>query len=69
MDIEILGEILKERRQTLRLSQEQLSKKSGVAIKTIHGIELGKGNPGLNTLNHLLQTLQLDLLIIASKTK
>lgn len=69
MDIEILGEILKERRQTLRLSQEQLSKKSGVAIKTIHGIELGKGNPSLNTLNHLLQSLQLDLLIIASKTK
>ena len=47
MDLKIFGKIIREKRGALRLIQEELSEKSGVATKTIHSIELGKGNPSI----------------------
>lgn len=66
MDLSIFGKIIKEKRNTLRLKQDELSKKSGVAIKTIHSIELGKGNPAIKTILRLFDTLELDFIVVAS---
>jgi transcriptional regulator with XRE-family HTH domain len=68
MDLHVFGQIIREKRNTLGLKQEDLSLQSGVAIKTIHSIELGKGNPAIKTIIRILDALSLDLLIVAAKT-
>jgi transcriptional regulator with XRE-family HTH domain len=67
MDLKIFGKIIREKRNSLNLKQEDLSIKSGVAIKTIHSIELGKGNPAIKTISKIFETLELDLIIVSSK--
>lgn len=67
MDLKVFGQIIREKRNAIGLKQEELSLKSGVAIKTIHSIELGKGNPAIKTILRLFDTLSLDLLIVTSK--
>jgi transcriptional regulator with XRE-family HTH domain len=68
MDLVVFGQIVREKRNAIGLKQEELSQRSGVAIKTIHSIELGKGNPAIKTILRLFDVLSLDLLIVASKT-
>jgi DNA-binding XRE family transcriptional regulator len=67
MDLKVFGQIVREKRNEVGLKQEELSLKSGVAIKTIHSIELGKGNPAIKTILRIFDTLSLELLIVASK--
>ncbi|WP_395785741.1 helix-turn-helix domain-containing protein [Aquirufa sp.] len=68
MDLKIFGKIIREKRNNLNLRQEELSEKSGVAIKTIHSIELGKGNPAIKTILRLFNILELDFIVVSAKT-
>lgn len=68
MNIAQLGNIIRENRQTRNISQELLSNQSDVAIKSIHSIELGKGNPSIKTLTKLLQVLDLEFIIVSRKS-
>jgi transcriptional regulator with XRE-family HTH domain len=68
MDLIIFGQIIREKRSALRLKQEDLSARSGVAIKTIHSIEMGKGNPAIKTILRLFETLDLDFIVVAAKS-
>jgi DNA-binding XRE family transcriptional regulator len=67
MDLKVFGQIVREKRNAIGLKQEELSQRSGVAIKTIHSIELGKGNPAIKTIIRIFDALSLDLLIVATK--
>jgi transcriptional regulator with XRE-family HTH domain len=67
MDLKVFGQIIREKRNAIGLKQDELSLKSGVAIKTIHSIELGKGNPAIKTILRIFDALSLDLIIVASK--
>jgi transcriptional regulator with XRE-family HTH domain len=67
MNVQQLGSIIKENRIRQHLSQDQLAQKSQIAIKSIYSIEMGKGNPSVNTLNRLLKVLHLELIIITKK--
>ncbi len=64
MNLEQLGNIIRERRNELSLSQENLSNKSDVAIKTIHSVELGKANPSVKTLEKILDNLNLQIIVV-----
>ena len=64
MNLEQLGNIIRERRNQLSLSQESLSDRSDVAIKTIHSIELGKANPSVKTLEKILENLGLQIIVV-----
>ncbi len=64
MNFEQLGNIIRERRNILQMSQENLSEKSKVAIKTIHSIELGRANPSVNTLAKILDNLNLQIIVV-----
>lgn len=64
MNLEQLGNIIRERRNELSLSQENLSNKSDVAIKTIHSVELGKANPSVKTLEKILEHLELQIIVV-----
>ncbi len=56
-----------KRREFLQLRQEDLAEMSGVAIKTIHGIESGSGNPSISTLGKLVTVLGLELMLEIKK--
>lgn len=68
MNITQLGNIIRENRQSKNISQKLLSKQSDVAIKSIHSIELKKGNPSIKTLTKLLQVLDLEFIIVSKKS-
>ena len=61
MDIVLIAQIIHQRRNILKVSQEQLSELSGVGIKTIYAIEQGKANPSFKTLYKVLDTLGLEI--------
>jgi transcriptional regulator with XRE-family HTH domain len=67
MNLEQLGNIIRERRNELSFSQELLSNKSDVAIKTIHSVELGKANPSVKTLDKILENLGLEMIVVNRK--
>ncbi len=53
--------VLKKRRETLNVTQEQLAEISGVGLRTLKQFESGKGNPTLQTLYKLADALGLKL--------
>jgi transcriptional regulator with XRE-family HTH domain len=56
-----LEEIIRERRNLLRLTQEDLASMAGVGLRTLKAIELGKGNPSLHTLQKLAEVLGMEV--------
>ncbi len=59
-----VGSILRNRRQTLRTTQQTLSDMSGVSVRMIKAIEGGYANPSIATLEKILNVLGLQLTII-----
>jgi transcriptional regulator with XRE-family HTH domain len=60
--------MIKERRESLQVTQETLAELSGVGLRTVKQFESGKGNPTLITLQKLGDALGLELTLIV-KTK
>ena len=52
---------LKKRRENFKVSQENLSKLSGVGLRTIKQFESGKGNPTLQTIQKIANVLGLEI--------
>lgn len=52
---------IKERREMLRVTQEELAKLSGVGLRTLKQFESGKGNPTLGTLQKLADVLGMEV--------
>lgn len=59
-----IGTIIRNRRQTLRSTQQSLSEMSGVSVRMIKAIEGGYANPSVGTLEKILNVLGLQLAII-----
>ena len=58
-----ISTILKERRATLNISQQELSEMAGVSLATIKDLERGVGNPSLKTLERIAVVLGLEISI------
>ena len=56
MHISSLAELIKNRRKTLDINQEQLSELTEVGLRTIKGIEAQKTNPTLKTIVAILMS-------------
>ena len=56
-----LGDVMKERRNLLGITQNDLAEMSGVGIATIKDIERGKGNPSMNTIESILEVLGIEI--------
>lgn len=54
-------DIMKQRRETLSLTQQDLAEMSQVGLATIKDIERGKGNPALNTVKKILDVLGIEI--------
>ncbi|MCX6278827.1 MAG: helix-turn-helix transcriptional regulator [Bacteroidetes bacterium] len=64
----IIGAI-KERREILRISQENLAELAGVGLRTLKQFECGKGNPTLKTLEKLSEVLGMELKLEVKQRK
>ena len=58
-----LFENIKERRESLQVTQETLAELSGVGLRTLKHFESGKGNPTLRTLSKLCDVLGMELVL------
>jgi transcriptional regulator with XRE-family HTH domain len=63
MSLKEIGEILKHRRQLLKLRQEDVAEISGVTIRSLHSIEQGRGNPSFATLEKIASVLGMEVKI------
>lgn len=61
MDLANIGNTIRERRKTLGINQQTVSELSEVAVNTLVSIERGEGNPQLQTLLAILDTLGLQI--------
>lgn len=61
MHFEELIHIIKERREMLQVTQENLAQLSGVGLRTLKQFESGKGNPTLLTFQKLADVLGLEV--------
>lgn len=52
---------IKERRENLKVTQENLAKLSGVGLRTLKQFESGKGNPTLQTIQKIADVLGLEI--------
>lgn len=56
-----LMNIMKQRRETLSLTQQDLAEMAQVGLATIKDIERGKGNPALSTVKKILDVLGIEI--------
>ena len=61
MHVEELIKTVKERRESLQVTQETLAQLSGVGLRTLKHFESGKGNPTLQTLQKIAEVLGLEV--------
>ena len=56
-----IGETIRKRRELLGLLQTQLASISGISTRTLQLVEMGKGNPSLETLIKITDPLGLRI--------
>ena len=56
-----IGNLIKERRKALSITQRELAALSEVGINTLTKIERGEANPSLKILINILNTLGLEI--------
>lgn len=56
-----LAEVMKSRRKTLSISQQDLSEMAGIGLATIKDIERGKGNPSMGTISKIMEVLGMEI--------
>lgn len=61
MHVEELIKTVKERRESLQVTQETLAQLSSVGLRTLKQFESGKGNPTLQTLQKIADVLGLEV--------
>lgn len=61
MDFNEIGHIIKERRKYLQVDQSTLADLAGISINTLVSLERGTGNPRLDTILKIADTLGLQL--------
>lgn len=53
--------IIRERRNLLGLTQQDLADYTGLSLRIIKSIEVGKGNPSMGTLTKIAEVLGLEI--------
>ena len=63
----MVGNSIKERRKTLRVTQPQLAELAGVSVNTLYKIERGQANPTLETLTKIANILGMEVCLQVKK--
>ncbi|MCK4979658.1 MAG: helix-turn-helix transcriptional regulator [Candidatus Delongbacteria bacterium] len=61
MHYDEFANIIKDRREVLKITQEHLAELSGIGLRTLKSIETGNGNPTLDTIIKIIEILGLEL--------
>lgn len=62
-----IADIIKSRREELKITQELLAELSGVGLRTLKGLETGKANPTLDTLTKIAEVLGMEISLEVKK--
>lgn len=62
-----LKKVIKERRESLQVTQETLAQLAGVGLRTLKEIESGSGNPTIATLNSIADVLGMEIVLQVRK--
>lgn len=57
------GDLIKERRALIGLTQQELSDYTGLSVRIIKSVEAESGNPSLSTLEKIADVLGLEIII------
>jgi predicted transcriptional regulator len=63
MNLKEIGLILKQRRKELALDQRNLARLSGVSVHSLSDIEVGKGNPTLESLSKIMKVMGFEICV------
>jgi y4mF family transcriptional regulator len=61
MLVKQLGEIIRNRRKELSITQPHLAEIAQISTNTLYKLERGQGNPSLEVLNKLADVLGMEL--------
>jgi transcriptional regulator with XRE-family HTH domain len=67
MLVKTLGEIIRNRRRELRITQPHLAELAKVSTNTLYKLERGQGNPSFDVLNKLAEVLGMELFLEVKK--
>ena len=67
MLVETLGEIIRNRRKELSITQPHLAELAKVSTNTLYKLERGQGNPSLDVLDKLAEVLGMELTLEVKK--
>jgi len=62
-----IGKQIKERRDTLGITQPDLAEMAGVSVNTLYKIETGQANPTVKVLNKIAEILGMELTLTIKK--
>ncbi len=62
-----VGKQIKERRDTLGITQPDLAEMAGISVNTLYKIETGQANPSLKVVNKIARVLGLELRLATRK--
>lgn len=65
--ISMIGNSIKERRKTLRVTQPQLAELAEISVNTLYKIERGQANPTLETLTKIANVLGMEVILQVKK--
>lgn len=68
MNISKLGQTVRKRRKALGIDQASAAELADVSVHTLSNIESGQGNPTLDVLTRILETLGLEMNITTRST-
>ncbi len=63
----MVGNSIKERRKTLRVTQLQLAELAEISVNTLYKIERGQANPTLDTLTKIADVLGMEVCLQVKK--
>ncbi|MFD2532544.1 helix-turn-helix transcriptional regulator [Gracilimonas halophila] len=67
MLVKEMGNRIKERRDTLGITQPDLAEMAGISKNTLYKIETGQANPTLKVLNKIAEILGMEITMSVKK--
>jgi len=65
----MIGESIKNRRKTLKVTQVQLAELADISVNTLYKIEREQANPTLDTLTKISDILGMEVCLQLKKTE
>ncbi len=65
--IQKIGQLIQQRRDTMRITQKQLADMADIGINTLYKIETGQANPTLESLQKITDVLGMEITVQVKK--